>query len=93
MKKILNDYEQASGQAINFAKSEIYFSRNKSSNIKESISSILGVNEVMGTCRYLGMPSMIGRNKKALFIYLKDKMWKKIQGWSRKHLSKADMEV
>jgi hypothetical protein len=36
---------------------------------------------------------MIGRNKKALFIYLKDKMWKKIQGWSRKHLSKADMEV
>ncbi|MCI87058.1 RNA-directed DNA polymerase (Reverse transcriptase), partial [Trifolium medium] len=43
----------------------------------------------MGTGRYLGMPSMIGRNKKALFSYLKERMWKRIQGWSGKHLSKA----
>jgi hypothetical protein len=76
MKKILNDYEKASRQAINFAKSEIYFSRNTASNVKESISNILEVNEVMGIGRYLGMPSMIGRNKKALFSYLKDRMWK-----------------
>ncbi|MCI66013.1 RNA-directed DNA polymerase (Reverse transcriptase), partial [Trifolium medium] len=39
------------------------------------------------------MPSMIGRNKKALFGYLKDRMWKRIQGWSGKHLSKAGREV
>jgi hypothetical protein len=36
---------------------------------------------------------MIGRNKKALFGYLKDHMWKKIQNWSGKHLSKAGREV
>jgi hypothetical protein len=65
MKKILNDYEKAFGQAINYAKSEIYFSRNTPDNVKESISTMLGVNEVMGTGRYLGMPSMIGRNKKS----------------------------
>jgi hypothetical protein len=65
MKKILNDYVKASGQAINYAKSEIYFSRNTPDNVKESISTMLGVNEVMGTGRYLGMPSMIGRNKKS----------------------------
>jgi hypothetical protein len=39
------------------------------------------------------MPSMIGRNKKALFGYLKDRMWKKIQSWYGKHLSKAGREV
>ncbi|MCI00775.1 RNA-directed DNA polymerase (Reverse transcriptase), partial [Trifolium medium] len=83
MKKILNVYEKASRQAINYAKSEVYFSRNTPSNIKERVT------EVLGRGRYLGMPSMIGRNKKAMFGYLKDRMWKKIQSWSGKHLSKA----
>jgi hypothetical protein len=93
MKQILNDYERASGQAINYTKSEFYFSRNTPTNIKEQVSGILGVTEVLGTDRYLGMPSMIGRNKKAMFGYLKDRMWKKIQSWSGKHLSKAGREV
>jgi hypothetical protein len=30
MKNIMNDYEKASSQAINYAKSEVYFSRNTS---------------------------------------------------------------
>jgi hypothetical protein len=93
MKRILNDYEKASGQAINYSKSEVYFSRNTPNDIKRTVSEILGVTEVMGTGRYLGMPSMIERNKKALFGYLKDRMWKKIQSWSGKHLSKAGREV
>ncbi|GAU48919.1 hypothetical protein TSUD_301740 [Trifolium subterraneum] len=93
MKQILNDYEKASGQAINYAKSEVYFSRNTPANIKSQITATLGVSETMGTGRYLGMPSMIGRNKKAIFGYLKDRMWKRIQGWSGKHLSKAGREV
>jgi hypothetical protein len=93
MKRILNDYEKASGQAINYSKSEVYFSRNTPNDIKGIVSGILGVTEVMGTGKYLGMPSMIGHNKKALFSYLKDRMWKKIQSWSGKHLSKAGREV
>ncbi|MCH80960.1 RNA-directed DNA polymerase (Reverse transcriptase) [Trifolium medium] len=93
MKKILNDYERASGQAINYAKSKVFFSRNTPNNIKENVSNILGVTEVMGTSRYLGMTSMIGRNKKVVFGYLKDRMWKKVQSWSEKHLSKARREV
>jgi hypothetical protein len=93
MKKILNDYENASGQAVNYAKSEVYFSRNTPHHIKDQISDILGVHEVMGTGRYLGMSSMIGRNKKAAFSYLKDRMWKRIQSWTGKHLSKAGREV
>jgi hypothetical protein len=93
LKRILNSYEQASGQAISYTKSEVYFSRNTPANIKENISTILGVTEVIGTGKYLGMPSMIGRNKKAIFSYLKDRMWKKIQSWSGKHLSKVGREV
>jgi hypothetical protein len=90
---ILDEYEKASGQAINYSKSEVYFSRNTHSNIKDQVTTTLGVSETLGTGRYLGMPSMIGRNKKVIFGYLKDRMWRKIQGWSGKHLSKAGREV
>jgi hypothetical protein len=93
MKMILDEYEKASGQAINYSKSEVYFSRNTPSDIKDQVTTTLGVSETLGTGRYLRMPSMIGRNKKAIFGYLKDRMWRKIQGWSGKHLSKAGREV
>ncbi|PNX99611.1 ribonuclease H [Trifolium pratense] len=53
-------------------------------NIREAqcMKNILNFSEVMGTRKYLGMPSMVGRSKKALFGYLKDRMWKRIQIWS-----------
>jgi hypothetical protein len=62
MKNILNTYETASGQAISLPKSEIFYSRNVSEELKNSITNILGVRAVLGTGKYLGMPSMIGRN-------------------------------
>jgi len=51
------------------------------------------VSEGLGNGRYLGMPSMVGRNKKAIFGYLRDQVWSRIQQWSGKHLSKARREV
>ncbi|PNX59259.1 ribonuclease H, partial [Trifolium pratense] len=61
MKNILNTYEQASGQTINFQKSEIFCSRNVDSAVQNNISNILGVQTVLGTGKYLGLPSLIGR--------------------------------
>jgi hypothetical protein len=48
---------------------------------------------VLGTGKYLGLPSMIGRSKKAIFNFIKDRVWKKINSWSSKCLSKAGREV
>lgn len=36
---------------------------------------------------------MVGWNKKAIFNYLKDRIWKKCQSWSAKYLSRAGKEV
>jgi hypothetical protein len=93
MKNILATYEAASGQTINFQKSEIFCSRNVPGNIQTSISNLVGVNAVLGTGKYLGLPSMIGRSKKAVFSFIKDRVWKKINSWSSKSLSKAGREV
>ncbi|XP_045790350.1 uncharacterized protein LOC123885137 isoform X2 [Trifolium pratense] len=49
----------------------------------------MGVKHVMGTGTYLGLPSMVGRSKKATFGYIKDRIWKKINSWRGRALSKA----
>jgi len=61
--------------------------------LKETITNILGVIAVMGTSKYLGLPSMVGRRKEATFGFIKDHIWHKINSWSSKCLSKAGKEV
>ncbi|CAJ2667453.1 unnamed protein product [Trifolium pratense] len=91
--EILKIYEDASGQEINLSKSEVFFSRNISPAAQEDLSNLMGVRHVLGTCTYLGMPSMVGRSKKATFAYIKDRIWRKINSWRSRHLSKAGKEV
>ena len=43
--------------------------------------------------KYLGLPSLVGRNIKASFNAIKDKLSKKLAGWKGKLLSKAGKEV
>ena len=43
--------------------------------------------------KYLGLPSLVGRNKRASFSAIKDKLSKKLAAWKGKLLSKAGKEV
>ena len=43
--------------------------------------------------KYLGLPSLVGRGKKASFSYIKERVWRKLQGWEGKLLSQAGREV
>ncbi|GAU37962.1 hypothetical protein TSUD_269770 [Trifolium subterraneum] len=91
--RILNTYEQASGQEINLVKSEVFISRNMSHAAKEDLSRLLGVRLVLGTGIYLGLPSMVGRSKKTIFSFIKDRIWKRINSWRGRALSKAGKEI
>lgn len=90
MRSILSIYEKASGQAVNLQKSEFFCSRNVSRADHNNIANILGVHAVLGTGKYLGLPSMIGRSKKATFNFIKDRIWKKINYWSSKVFQKQE---
>ncbi|CAK8577706.1 unnamed protein product [Lathyrus sativus] len=91
--KVISTYVEASRQEINLNKSEVFFSCNISNLAKEDLARIMGVRHVLGTRKYLGFPSMIGRSKKETFSFIKDRIWKKINSWRGRALSKAGKEV
>jgi len=66
---ILKTYEAASRQEINLSKSGVFFSRNMSGAEHKDFSRIIVVRHVMGTGKYLGLPSMIGRDKRSIFFF------------------------
>ncbi|XP_058784794.1 uncharacterized protein LOC131659630 [Vicia villosa] len=90
---ILKIYADVTGQVINLSKSEVFFSRNLSGPAQEDLAKLMGVRRVIGTGTYLGLPSMIGRSKKAMFSFIKDRIWRRINSWSGRSLSKAGKEV
>ena len=77
---ILQLYADSSSQCINFEKSSIYFSSNTGGRQRNMIKSMLGVKEVEKFESYLGLPTLLGRSKYQAFSFLKDRVWKKMQG-------------
>ena len=92
LKSILTRYCQASGQVINYEKSEISFSANVDSQVRARIIECLNVREVTHQNKYLGLPSVIRRSKKVVFQAILDKIKKKLGGWKEKTLSIAGKE-
>ena len=78
--KNLEAYEGASGQKVNKDKTTLFFSRSTLDNIKSSIKQTLGVKEILQYEKYLGLPSLVEKGKKSSFNYIKERLWRKLQG-------------
>lgn len=74
LKKYLVFMENISGHTINYGKSGNFFSSNVDENLRMSIGRILGVSNPLNTRRYLGLPSLIGKDKKAIFDYIRERV-------------------
>ncbi|XP_038708495.1 uncharacterized protein LOC120003549 [Tripterygium wilfordii] len=90
---LLQGYERASGQKINFDKSGAFFSANTCESIRRSISARLGIRQMTNPDRYLGLPVMVGREKRRSFYHLKERVLARIRGWKEKFLSQAGKET
>lgn len=54
---------------------------------------VLNMCRVEEHAKYLWIPTIIGRSKKSIFASVKDRIWKNLQGWKEKLLSRAGKEV
>ncbi|XP_019151915.1 PREDICTED: uncharacterized protein LOC109148635 [Ipomoea nil] len=93
IKQCLLRYENLSGQMVNYHKSNICFSKNTSREDRDLVANCLGVDQAPNFGKYLGLPSFIGRNKRAVFSYVEDKIKQRIGSWNKKLLSQAGKEV
>ncbi|XP_019241762.1 PREDICTED: uncharacterized protein LOC109221769, partial [Nicotiana attenuata] len=59
IKHCLDSYQKASGQQVNLQKSDLYFSRNTSEDMKITVKHALGVKEIATLGKYLGLPSIV----------------------------------
>ena len=93
LQDILNLYEKASGQQINRGKTTIFFSKAVLVENKVELSNFMRVSEVKEYEKYLGLPAVVERNKRASLNYIKERVWNKLQGWKEQLLSQAGREV
>ena len=91
--EILKLYAEALGQCINMDKSSVFFSSNTSPQNRDLIKVLLGVSKMDRFESCLGLPTLVGRKKYHTFSFLKDRVWKKLQGWKMQTLSRAGKEI
>lgn len=89
--KILSDYEASSSQKINKDKPTLFFNKSTPNDTKLTIKGMMGVQEIKFYEKYLGLPSLIRRGKKASFNYIKERVWKKLQ-WCKGKILSQDLK-
>lgn len=92
-KRIIDEYQFMSGRRINFSKSEVVFSHNVSSELREILLPLLGIQQVPAHSRYLGLPLSFVHNKSEMFKFLVERTMRKVMGWKEKMLFYAGKEV
>ena len=91
--EILRRYERASGQQINQDKTTIFFSASTSLVVQKDIQEALHLPVIKQYETYLGLPSLVGRSKSTSFVQLKERLWRKVQGWKERLFTQARKEV
>ncbi|KAL0442468.1 UNVERIFIED_CONTAM: putative mitochondrial protein [Sesamum latifolium] len=93
VRHLLETYKLASGQEINLQKSSAAFSSNTPLDVQQRLAEVLGIRLENKHEIYLSLPTVAFRSKRALFAALKDRIWKRIQGWHEKTLSQAGKAI
>lgn len=81
---ILKKYGQASGQQLNQEKTSLFFCKNTPQEVQEDIKSCFGAEIVKQHEKYLGLLSLVGKNKCNTFHWLIERLNNKLSEWKEK---------
>lgn len=87
LKDVLTTYATCSVQLVNFEMSSVFFNSNVITSNHWDVGCILGVLFVDKFEKYLGLPYLVGRDKKYAFASLRDKVKSRIASWNNRFLS------
>ena len=93
MVEVLEKFCCESGQRISEDKSQVYFSPNVNSELKEEVCERLGIRETHNIGKYLGFPLRhrgISRNP---YNFIAERVMNKLAGWKAKFISFAGRVV
>ncbi|XP_021737156.1 uncharacterized protein LOC110703671 [Chenopodium quinoa] len=93
IREVLHTYEIASGQMVNFGKTTVTFSKGVPVDRREDLANALRVNIVDVHDKYLGLPTVVGRSKRVITKDIREKLWKRLQGWKGGYMCKAGRKV
>lgn len=93
MINVLKEYKGGSGQKLNKKKTSLFFSKNTSNDTQKEVKTMFGAQIIKQLKRYLGLPSLVGRDKIKAFNRMKDQVGRKIAGWKGKLMSNAGREI
>ncbi|KAL0370676.1 UNVERIFIED_CONTAM: putative mitochondrial protein [Sesamum angustifolium] len=66
------------------------FGSNTPQDTRNGLASALGIRIDARPTKYLGLPFLIGRNKREIFSIIRERVWQRIGGWKEKLLSQGD---
>lgn len=93
VQNFLKVYDLASGQQVNYSKSSVSFSKNTSAQAQADVCQLLGILVANENEKYLGVPTNVGRKKKFLFGYMRDRIKQHLSSWGSRILPRARKEV
>ena len=80
LQRVLKVYEEASGQQLNRANTSLFFSSNTNRSIQNEIKTRFGAQIIKQHEKYLGLPSLVGLNRRNTFNEVKENLAKKLFG-------------
>lgn len=93
VRHILLEYEQASGQVVNFNQTNVMFSKGVKASSRRRITHSLDIRKVLLHDKYSGLPNFVGRSRKKAFLFIIDRIKKQLSSWMDRLVSWAGKEV
>ena len=74
-------YEKASGQAVNFSKTNVMFSKGVKPDKRARITQMLNIREALSHEKYLGLPTFVGTSRRKPLLFIVDRIKKRLSSW------------